>query len=684
MQIEMQRRGHLAGTLRAVCRRALPVLYLLGLFVGTLSTTGCRPPGSEDLSDAAAAATERDQAETAAVVRCDHYDEQRQVFWGDLHVHTAISSDAWRSDVRTRPDDAYRFARGEAIKISPLDIQGEPTQPVRLARPLDFAAVTDHAESFGLTAMCSDPESSVYDSRGCDYYRRLPATPAFEADPDLPPRGEIWKMVCGDDFGLCEEWAARTTWQETKDAAARWDDPSATCRFTTFLAYEWSGSRDGPLLHRNVIFAGADAPFPVSSSVAPKPGDLFDALESECLGGGQGCDVLAIPHNANTSQGAMFAPVGSPASAFPESEAAARRLARQRAELEPLVEIMQHKGDSECRNGLSGVLGEPDELCDFEKLFPAQMPECQDGQALLPNQVACTAPSSYSRYGLAIGMAEKKRLGVNPFQHGFIAATDTHNATPGQVDEKTWQGHVGARDDGPMTRMSRARMSNNAANNPGGIAGVWAEENSRASLFSALRRKETFGTSGPRIAVRLFGGWSLPEDLCSRGDFAARAYATGIPMGGVLEGVPEGAKSASPRFAIQAMADPGTPEVPGADLQRAQVIKVWNDERGQIHQTVFDVAGDASNGASVDLATCEPQGSGERTLCSVWEDPDFDPAIDAVYYARVVENPTCRWTTSQCAGLSGENRPAGCDVGLPKTVQERAWTSPIWFEAEDA
>ena len=643
--------------------------------LAALSTTACLPepaPESVDRPRADAAAASRQ--------RCDHYDPDRQVFWGDLHVHTALSSDAWRSDVRTLPDDAYRFARGDAIRIPPLDAAGEGTQSVRLARPLDFTAVTDHAESFGWTRLCSDPASELYDSDGCRSFRRLPAHPGFRADPDLPPRNEIIGMICGADHQRCIE-ATRTPWQETRDAAARWNDESPSCRFTTFVAYEWSGARGGPLLHRNVIFRGDRTPEPVSSSWAPRPWDLFERLESECLAAGEGCDVLSIPHNSNTSQGAMFARDYPGA----DSDAEEAALARRRARLEPVIEIMQHKGDSECRNGLSRVLGDPDELCDFEKLFPPELPECRPDEDTTIGAVRCTDVGGYGRYGLAIGMAEKERIGANPFRFGFLAATDTHNATPGQVDEASWKGHVGTRDESPASRMSASGQMENTVNNPGGLAGVWAEENSRDALFDAIRRRETFGTSGPRIAVRLFGGWDYPEDLCERPDLVRIGYDRGVPMGGVLGEAPGDGPATAPVFALHALADPGSPARPGSPLERAQIVKVWNDEDGAIQQRIFDVAGDPDDGASVDLATCEPRGEGARELCRVWRDPEFEVDRAAVYYARIVENPSCRWATHQCLELEGETRPPGCDnPRLPKVVQERAWTSPIWYEPNAA
>ena len=637
--------------------------------------------GKTDVSEPAKGTTPQDEPAkataptTASIARCDHYDSNRSLFWGELHVHTGLSGDAWRSSVRTTPDDAYRFARGEVILIPPMGEDGKGTQRIQLERPLDFAAVTDHAETFGTLELCKTPGSPTYDSPGCAYYRRLPPTPAFPSPPDLPPRSEIEQMICGDDFAKCV-LASENPWRETRTAAERWNDTSAACEFTTFLAYEWSGARGGPLLHRNVIFRSDSAPLPMGSRRAPRPWDLFRYLQSECLEAGIGCDVLAIPHNSNTSSGQMFVR-DYPGAESPEQEA---EMARQRRALEPVIEIMQHKGDSECRSGFASVLGTPDELCDFEKLFPPQMPECTDDNSVQYNDVSCVGTGGYARTGLAIGLAEKKRIGVNPFEFGFIAATDTHNANAGDVEERTWNGNVGDRDGNSAARMASHGRLSNAINNPGGIAAVWAEENSREAIFDAIRRRETYGTSGPRIAVRLFGGWNYPEDLCGRDDFVTQGYEGGVPMGGQLGPAPN--PEMAPVFAVHAQADPGSTGLPGGLLQRAQIIKVWNDDTGKIHERVFDIAGDAKNGADVDPLTCEPRGPGARELCQVWSDPEFDPATPAVYYARIVENPSCRWQTAECLGLEGADRPAVCDQPgyLQQIIQERAWTSPIWYE----
>jgi hypothetical protein len=604
---------------------------------------------------------------------CADHSATRNVFWGDLHVHTGISRDAWLSDVRTSPDDAYRFARGEEIMIPPMSDSGRATQKVRIDRPLDFAAVTDHAEGMGTMAICADSEHPASNSEWCGYFRRLPPHPGFGHPPDLPPTREIFEGICGGPgLPLCQE-ARSTPWRTIQRAAARWNDTSSECSFTTFLAYEWSGARGGPLLHRNVIFRNAVAPLPVSSQWDPTPHDLWRRLEAECTQAGNGCDVLAIPHNSNTSQGTMFAPE-YPGAESAEDEA---RQARRRRDLEPLVEVMQHKGDSECDTGMAGVLGTPDELCGFEKLFPG-VPPCDEidrSQGLFQH---CSGPANFARTGLAIGLAEEQRIGVNPFEYGLIAATDTHNATAGAVAETGWFGAVGKRDATPVARLTGPGRNRGTMNNPGGVAAVWAEENSREALFEAMRRRETYGTSGPRMTVRFFAGWDYPEDLCGQPDLVERGYAGGVPMGGSL--MPAAASGAAPAFVVSALRDSGTGSTPGNLLQRIQIIKVWPGEGGNVHQRVVDVVGHGAAEADVDLDTCEVRGVGSEQLCSVWRDPEFDPKQPVAYYARVLENPSCRWSRRQCLALAESERPATCRDGIDaQSVQERAWTSPIWY-----
>jgi hypothetical protein len=409
-------------------------------------------------------------------------------------------------------------------------------------------------------------------------------------------------------------------------------------------------------------------PFPTTYYEQPTPQGLWTELGNTCLDAGTGCDALIIPHNPNESNGKMFR--------VPVEDAAQ---AAVRAAMEPLLEIYQHKGDSECRNGLSGILGAPDELCDFEKEQYGPFVDCGDGTGSFgASHLGCVSRRDFARGALLEGLKEEERIGVNPFQLGFIGSTDTHNGAAGFVGEDTFVGHRGTDDDTPAKRLGRGTLTIGGISfSPGGLAGVWAEENSRDGIFRALRRREVFATSGPRITPRFFGGWNLTPTLCSDPDMVQDAYAQGVTMGSSLPAPPPGATA--PSFLVSALRDPGTIAKPGTQLQRIQIVKGWR-ENDESHYQVYEVAGDALNGADVDTDTCVTSGTGFDSLCAVWSDPDFDPAEHAFYYARVVENPTCRWSAYECNRLAPAERPASCsDPTWPKAIQERAWTSPIWF-----
>ena len=587
---------------------------------------------------------------------CADHNPRRNLYFGDLHVHTAYSFDAWISDVRTDPAGAYRFARGEAVAGR------------RLARPLDFAAVTDHAEYLAEVEGCTTPGSAVYTTDRCVAFRAATPTSLVQfglgLDADAPAR---FADLCGPGALDCPAGAA-AVWSRVQAAAEQAYDRSAACEFTSLVAYEWSGSRMLANLHRNVIFRTRDVPrLPVTHFEAPTAPELWSRLQAECREGLPGCDVLAIPHNSNWSNGNLFVPE-SPAGADPAA------LARLRADLEPLLEVYQHKGDSECMNGVSG-LGEPDELCDFEKLRTAPFDDCGDGvgsKGILAR--GCVSRLDYLRGVLLAGLQEEARLGVNPYRLGVVASTDTHNGTPGLVDESGYRGHFGTREADATARLT-AVVPAGPRNSPGGLVAVWSEENSREAIFDALRRREVYGTSGPRIAVRMFAAWDLPDDLCDRPDMLDVADDRGVPMGGLLDPGPAGA---APRIVVAAQRDVGAPGQPGTPLQRVQIVKGWLDEGGAGHIAVFDVAGGAGD-ADVDLDTCAPRGAGADALCSVWRDPRYDPALPSFYYARVLENPTCRWSWRDCLSLPAAERPKTCDE-LPRTIQERAWTSPIWID----
>lgn len=617
---------------------------------------------------------------------CRDRDPLRQAFFGDLHVHTRFSFDVAAYDVRSDPADAYRFAQGEAIGLPPYDSTGNATRMAQLDRPLDFAAVTDHAVLFDATSICTDPTSPGYDSSTCTSYRDGDASRAefgsFVVSIGFNPPQRT--RLCRSEPELCAAAAARV-WEQTVDAAEDAYDRTAECGFTSFIGYEWTGSGGGGSnLHRNVLFRTATSlAHPVTFLDAPTPDRLWDALESLCLESGTDCDLLAIPHNSNISSGEMFNPVTEAGDAYD------RAFAERRAQLEPLMEIYQHKGASECVRVAGDPLASEDELCDFEQFFGefCEGPEDEDCTPLCSVRGGtgfvgrgCVDPRDFVRGAYRTGLSELQRIGADPFRMGIVASTDSHNATPGAVAEDAWQGHTGDADDTAEEILDPFGVINIGirTSSPGGLAVIWAEENSRHALFDAMRRRETYGTSGTRIVARFFGGWGYADDLCADADMVSAGYDGGVPMGGVL---PPRVGEGAPRFVASALAD-----AMGAPLERIQIVKGWIDAAGVTHEDVFDIAG-APGGASVDLATCEPMGEGASDLCSVWTDPDFDPAFPAFYYARVVENPVCRWSHRLCLAEGVDcdaGTPAGalascCDPLLSKTIQERAWTSPIWY-----
>jgi len=596
--------------------------------------------------------------------QCADYDAERNVYWGDLHIHTSYSMDAYIFDTRLDPEDAYRFARGEIRMLPPLDANGQGTVPLQIGRPLDFAAVTDHADAFGGVRLCTDPDSDAYATDLCKNYRR-PFAPASVGEGTTDIVGRVASLnstpLCGDDGALCRE-ASIDTWKDLQSAAAKFDDGAPSCEFTTFVAYEHTATPKLTKIHRNVIFRNDKViEKPITFSDQPTGLGLWQELDRQCLGGVEGCDVLAIPHNPNLSNGRLFT-IEYPEGSTRQEQA---RLAGLRARMEPVVEMMQIKGESECRSGMWKVLG-ADEDCDFEKYRQLHDVENCEGRmswGALGGK-GCRSRLDFARYALIEGMREADRIGVNPYAFGMIAATDIHTGTPGAVEE--WE-----------TETFDARVPG-PGYNLGGLAAVWAEENSRESIFQALRRREVYGTSGPRMTIRLFGGWDYPENLCDSDALVSKGYAGGVPMGSDLPARGEGTKG--PVFVVSAMRDAGTAEHPGNLLQRVQIVKGWADADGTFHQRVVDVAGNKTNGASVDTKTCEVSGPGENQLCTVWRDPSFDANQRAVYYARVFENPSCRFSTRICNAAEAGQKPAGCsDPNIPTTIQDRAWTSPIWY-----
>lgn len=604
----------------------------------------------------------------------------RNVYFGDLHAHTGLSFDAWAYGTNSDQEDAYLFSGGEGtIRLAPLDDQGRGTRPVNLKRKLDFAALSDHQEYLGELHLCLTPGTPVYDEPTCEGYRQGDMNNVVKFGSQLALEDPFRLAgICDTGKADCLE-AARKVWAGVVAAVEGAYDRTAACTFTTFPAYEYTNSESVTNLHRNVIFRNAKVPeLPPSVFEQSNPWDMLRELDETCIQAGTGCDVMSIPHNSNWSNGMLFR-LDYGGVDDPDTQ---REMARFRARMEPLVEIFQHKGDSECDPTLEGLGGEPDPLCDLEKLRHQPFEQClgESGMGGISN-LGCVSRLDFVRNVLKAGLGEEVRLGHNPYRLGIIGSTDTHNATPGFVDEREFEGHVGTTDDTAVKRLGPGNMTHHGVEyNPGGLAAVWAVENSRDAIFEALRRRETYGTSGPRITVRFFGGWEIPADHCEDGDRVESGYRLGVPMGGELP--LERPTESAPAFAVWARMDAPGDTVPGAPLQRIQVIKGWVDADGTLREEVFEVAGDPEAGEGLDLTSCAPVPGGFDHLCSVWSDPDFDPSVPAFYYARVLEVPTCRWSVYQCNALSPEDRPESCDdPAYYRSIQERAWSSPIWYQA---
>jgi hypothetical protein len=596
----------------------------------------------------------------------------RNAYFGDLHVHTNYSFDAFAFGTVASPYDAYRFAKGEAIKHpAGFDVQ--------LRAPLDFYAVTDHAMFLGAVKEAADtttefsryahvqglhninaPENQNFDSipsRGVAFSTFLPDTLAKVGDGSLDP--DLMNRI------------AKDAWTDTIRAAETFNDPG---NFTTFVAYEFTSSTDDRgNLHRNVIFQGADRlpAMPFSRFHSQNPEGLWDWMDGLRQ---NGIEALAIPHNSNGSNGQMFKLVDWASNPVDDE------WARKRIRNEPLVEVTQVKGTSETHP----LLSDADEWADFE---------------IMPYRVATTLASepkgSYAREALLDGLALAESGITNAYQFGLVGATDTHVGAS-SLDESNFFSKVGLLDaDGtrrgsvPMT-AAQAEVLRSAGRvnvedidgreyvsgayetwSASGLTGVWAEENTRDALYAALRRKEVFATSGPRIKIRLFAGYDYAES-----DSLAERYAKGVPMGAELHG----ADGRAPILVASALRDPSS-----AALQRLQIIKGWVAD-GVTNEQVYDVACSdggqvdpethrcPDNGARVDLSDCSiTENVGASNLEVIWQDPDHDPQHRAFYYARALENPTCRWSTWDAVKAGVEPRP-----DLKKTLQERAWSSPIW------
>jgi hypothetical protein len=646
---------------------------------------------------------------------CGDHSPYRNAYFGDLHIHTSYSFDSYLFGNQVNdPAVAYDFAQGARIRLND-NAAGE--RHVQLRQPLDFAAVTDHSEYLGEVRMCSDPEQDplAYYDPMCVQFRTSDPTSsvgflAWGLRLTNPRYGRQAFCIYGD----CTA-AAASAWE---DSARVTESRNSPCAFTTFHAYEYSPSSDGTRMHRNIIFrTAAVPPLPVSYFEAPEPITLFKALNEACREE-DGCEYLSIPHNSNLSHGRLLW-------ADPERFSDPQYVAdlREIARLNPVLEMIQVKGNSECKQWLGTST---DEECEFEQLrskpiccnaaegitencvdkpaTPAapyvEQPVCHEvcpgdrakegGGGNGDNAHGCMASHDFVRGAFIKGMAAQRQLGFNPARYALIAATDNHNAATGDVDEAGspdapygWAGAHGGQDDDPEERLD-VLSNTGSISNPGGLAGVWAEENTREALFAALQRGEVFATSGTRMRLRFFAG-DYPPGMCAQSGEAMKrtAYARGVPMGGNLSST-----TATPRFVIQTAADQHP-------LQRTQVVKLWVDAEGRGHEKVFDVARYAEPATVSER--CEvgfkapPQG--RMAVCEEWEDPEFDATQHASYYARVFEDSSCRWTGHLCAALVARDgldcaatpEHACCasgDDGVKKVIQERAWSSPIWYVPE--
>lgn len=568
----------------------------------------------------------------------------KNIYFGDLHIHSYLSADSYLMGNRLDLEDAYRIAKGESAEIA----SGER---VELTRPLDFAAITDHAEGFGRVLACSDPALNPAARKGCEIFESPTLLSFLSLRRQVETRPLVRDLTVFGGNEAVERTYHAETWEKIKEAAERHNDPGT---FTTFAGYEYSPALpDRGKHHRNIIFRSGNTPdFAVSAFDAASEIDLWKQLEATCA---DDCQFLTIPHNPNKTWGLAFASATIDGIPYTVDDW------KLRERSEPIVEMFQIKGNSEC----STAFGAGDEECGFEQFLPP----CEAGR-----ETSCINPTSMIRDGLQKGLALEDEIGINPLQFGLIGSTDTHNSNPGDAEEWDFRGSTGYGGSPAARRLDSVTGGREV--NPGGLAAVWAQENTREALFDAMKRREVYATSGTRIKLRAFAGFDFPADIAEAGDLAA-AYDTGVPMGGSLD-----AQSRALSLFVWAVQDPDN-----APLAKVQVIKGWIEEGGR-REVVHDIACGGSrldpltgkcapNGAKVDMTDCRWSHAGEGSELKVlWTDPDYESREAAFYYVRVVQNPTCRWTTYDSLRLGRE--PPG---DVPATVTEMAWTSPIWVKA---
>ncbi len=576
--------------------------------------------------------------------------EENNLYWGDLHLHTNQSPDAFLTGTRAvSPDEAYRFAKGAAV-------EADNEMMVRLEEPLDFMAITDHSEYLGVFPRLEDGDPALAGWPLAKQWGRL-----LKSGETAELAVAFANAIQSSDSALrTPDKVVRTSWDDVVERADRYNDPG---RFTALIGYEWTSMINGDNLHRVVLFKGdakeAGKVVPFTAQDSPDPEDLWQALAKYEAAGVRS---LAIAHNGNVSNGRMFSPNrvnGQPLNA---------RYAEMRSRWEPVYEVTQVKGDGEAHPALSP----DDEFADFETWD-------QGNISLTAEKEPWMLEYEYARSALRNGLVWERKLGTNPFKFGMIGSTDSHTGLS-TTDESNFFGKF--LESEPSAERWQAKMAAVLQQSwelgASGLAAVWAPENTREAIFDALMRRETYGTTGSRIRLRFFGGWDFASEDIDRPDYARYAYDKGVSMGGTLS---LDARQKSPSFLIHAVRDPNS-----ANLDRVQVVKGWLDASGRTHEKIFEVAlsddrkVDANGkappvGSTVDLEEATYTNSiGDPELATWWKDPEFKPDQPAFYYVRVLEIPRPRWTAY-------DEKFFGVTMAddVRRVVQDRAYSSPIWY-----
>ncbi len=599
-----------------------------------------------------------DSAKAAAETKSKPYSPplrqppENNVYWGDLHLHTANSSiDAYMQGTHlVGQAEAYRFAMGE-------EIMADNGVPARLRRPLDFLAVTDHSENMGLFPRLDAGDPLIAGTKAAELFREFRTL----VEQYGLTGGYARMMIAGKQVPDVSEEFARSVWQEIADVADRYNRPG---RFTTLIGYEWTAMKVGDNLHRVVVYrdGAATVPkmLPLDASKDGDPESLWAGLAryEEATGG----KVLAIPHNSNLSNGRMFAPERANGEKFD------LKYAEARARWEPLLEVTQVKGDSEAHPALSPT----DEFADFENWDRANIANTKAKEPWMLRY-------EYARYALLEGLRYEGSLGINPFKLGLVGATDIHTGLS-TTEEDNYYGKFKVTSPSPdrikgmmLGEPTDPKAPRNWELGASGLTAVWAPENTREAIFDALKRREVYATSGTRIRLRFFGGWNYAKGDIDRPDYARHGYRNGVPMGGDM---PHRTGTTAPTSLVHAVRDPD-----GANLDRIQVVKGWIDTNGEPQEKIYDIAMSDGRkqgqkvGSTVDVKNATYSNSiGAPELAAWWSDPEFDASQRAFYYVRVLEIPTPRWTTYDAA-FFGFDLP----TNIPRTVQDRAYSSPIWY-----